>query len=376
MYFKFINWRQIVVATVCMLGCATLSSCDVTTAAQEEGGTKESEVNSALSVVLISPEKKEMTERVTANGTIFPWQLVNIAAETNGVRVVEVLAYVGDTVKKGQLLARLDDTSIKIELDLYRAMLAEAKANLAQAELSAVRARKLAVSQSISEENLAQQETVVKTNEAKVAQAKAQVAALELRLNNTRIIAPDDGVIAFSEASVGALSETIGDMFKLIRQNRVEWRAELRPEQVAKIAIGQSVELRDPLGQSVVGRVRQIGPTVDTDSRISLAYVDFPASNTMKPGSYVSGDFLLDSRSVLTLPYSAVVVRDGFNYVMKVDEKGVVQPVKIDLSLRRGDIVEVLGGIQSDARVVVSGGAFLYAGDRVRVVDSEPVAIR
>lgn len=357
-------FRSLLLAALPMLAAVVLSACDeAVSSVPSEAAPKP-----ALTVSLITPQQQEWTERLHASGNIQPWQLVSIGAEISGVRVVEVPVKEGDSVRKGQLLARLDDASVTVELNLQRAVLAEAEANLAQAQLSLERARKLDVSRAISLQDLLQYETAAKTGAAKVAIAQAQVKALELRKRYTRIVAPDDGVIAISSARVGALSEAEGDLFKLIRKGRVEWRAELRPEQQAKLQPGQGVELRDPLGNVVHGSVRQIAPTADLESRISLVYVDVEPSTVIKPGVLVTGDFLVDRRSATTIPRAALVMRDGFNYVMKVDGSDIVKPTKVTVGGRRGNDVELLGGLGPDDRIVASGGAFLDEGDKVRVV--------
>lgn len=327
----------------------------------------------ALTVTLTTMREREWPERLHASGNILPWQLVSIGAEITGIRITEVNAKVGDSVKKGQILAHLDDSLINVELNLQRANLTEAEANLAQAKLSLERAKKLEVSRAISLQDLLQYETSAKTSAAKVDIARAQVKALELRQRFTKIVAADDGVIAASNASVGALSESVGDLFKLIRKGRIEWRAELRPEQQAKVVIGQSVEIKDPLGAIVRGTVRQIAPTADLDSRMSLVYVDVDPSKTLKPGVLVTGDFLVGRRLVSVISQSALVVRDGFNYVMTVDKNNIIRVNKINIGGRSGEDVEVLTGLEKTDRFVLSGGSFLNEGDHVNVVE-DPTA--
>lgn len=321
-----------------------------------------------LAVTLVSPQEQPWSERISASGNIQPWQLVSIGAEVPGLRLVEVLVTAGDTVRKGQLLARLDDSSLKVELNLQRAALAEAEANRVQSDLSLERARKLDASRAISLQDLLQFETAAATGTAKVAMAKAQLEALELRLHRTRIVAPDDGVVATATATVGALADGSSDLFKLIRKGRIEWRAELRPEQQAKVQIGQTAELHDPLGQTVVGRVRQMAPTADPESRTSLVYVDVQPTRLLKPGVLVSGEFVVANRPALTVPSAALVQRDGFSYAITVTADGVARPAKLRLGSRRDNQVEVLAGLKAGDRIVASGGAFLNEGDRVTVV--------
>jgi RND family efflux transporter MFP subunit len=378
--FRADVWRLLVTAGLC-LGVAACD--DAATAGQSPGaataaasapGPAASAARPVLAVSLVSPQQQPWSERITASGNIQPWQLVSIGSEVTGLRLVEVLVTAGDTVRKGQLLARLDDASLKVELNLQRAALAEAEANRVQSDLSLERARKLDASRAISLQDLLQYETAAATGGAKVAMARAQIEALELRLHRTRIVAPDDGVIAHVTATVGALADGTSDLFKLIRKGRIEWRAELRPEQQAKLQIGQEAELRDPLGQVVIGRVRQLAPIADPESRHSLVYVDVQPTRVLKPGVLVSGEFVVANRPALTVPSTALVQRDGFSYAITVDARGVARPAKLRLGSRRDNQVEVLAGLTAEDRIVATGGAFLNEGDRVTVVAATAAA--
>ncbi|MBT0964147.1 efflux RND transporter periplasmic adaptor subunit [Denitromonas iodatirespirans] len=331
---------------------------------------------SALSVSLVAPQREKWSDRIVATGSIEPWQAASIGAEISGERLVEVLVAVGDTVKKGQLLARLTQESTQVELQMQRASLAEAEANLGHAKLSAERARRLDASRAISAQDLLEYETGEKTAEAKVAIVKSQIAALNLRLRKTKIVAPDDGVISERNATVGSLTDHTPELFRLIRQGRIEWRAELWAEQQAAVKIGQLVWLIDPLGRQVEGRVRQIAPTVDNASRKSIVYVDVEGSDVLKPGVLVTGAFSAAERQALTIPESALVTRDGFNYVMVHQDDGRVAQRKLAIGSRNDGRVEVRSGLTGEERIVESGAAFLNDGETVTVVgDAEEIKV-
>ena len=357
---------------IALTGCNEASSGTNETSAVAEVETPQS----ALSVSLVAPRAEQWSDRIIATGSIEPWQEASIGAEISGERLLEVLVSVGDPVKKGQVLARLTQESTLVELRMQQASLAEAEANLAHARLSAERARRLDGSRAISAQDLLEYETGEKTAEAKVAIVKSQIAALNLRLRKTRIVAPDDGIISESKATVGSLADHTPEMFRLIRQGRIEWRAELWAEQQASISLGQEVWLTDPLGQRVAGRVRQIAPTVDNTSRKSIVYVDVAGSGVLKPGVLVTGEFAASDRPALTVPESALVMRDGFNYVMVHQDDGRVRQRKLMIGGRREGRVEVRSGLTGQEAIVESGAAFLNDGELVTVVQHiEPVSL-
>jgi RND family efflux transporter MFP subunit len=114
-----------------------------------------------------------------------------------------------------------------------------------------------------------------------------------------------------------------------------------------------------------------VAPSVDAQTRNAIVYVDLPAATgSARAGMYAQGEITLGQSQALTVPQSAVVVRDGFSYVYTVGADQKVSQLKVQTGRQSGDRVEVTSGLKADARVVASGGAFLNHGDTVRVVDA------
>ena len=328
----------------------------------------------ALTVAGIRPRPVLWPEFVSANGAIGAWQEASVGAEVAGVRLIEVLADVGDQVTAGQLLARFDPAPMQAALAQQQASLAEAEARLTEALANAKRATQLRQTQMLSEQDLIKAVTAAQAAEAQVALARARVQSQKLSLENTRVVAPDDGVISTRTAMLGAVAAPGSELFRLVRQNRLEWRAELTGADLAVIEIGHHAEVTLPDGTVIGGTVRQVAPVLDTGSRTGLVYVAL--DQTTSPGSaragmFVGGRILRDERQGLSLPGSAIVMRDGyaFVFVIRGEEQQAIQ-TKVTIGRRLGDEVEIVAGVTADDVVVASGGAFLTDGDRVRVVES------
>jgi RND family efflux transporter MFP subunit len=327
----------------------------------------------ALTVTLVAPQSAEWPQRVAANGNVAAWQEAVIGAEISGYRLTEVLVNVGDSVKKGQLLARIANDTVAAELAQSRAAAAEAEATLAEARANADRARQIQATGALSAQQISQYLTAEQTALARLNAAKARVQTDELRLSQTRVTAPDDGVISARAATVGSLAQPGQELFRLIRGGRLEWRAEVTSNDLARIKSGMAATLTSPTGQQVQGKVRMVAPTVDPQTRLALVYVDLPgaaAASGVRAGMFARGQFALGSTTALSLPQSAVVQREGFSYVYRVDADSRVLQTKVDVGRRQGERVEIVGGLPADARVVASGVGFLADGDLVRVVDS------
>lgn len=173
------------------------------------------------------------------------------------------------------------------------------------------------------------------------------------------MLAPDDGVISSRSATVGTVLPAGQELFRLIRGGRHEWRAEVAASDLAKLQPGQIVRLTLPGGGELEGRVRTIAPLVDVSTRNGTVYVDLPASDVARAGMFARGEFELGTRRAMTLPQSAVLLRDGSSYVMRLGPDSRVVQTKVTAGQRVDERVEIAGGIEASARVVASGGAFL-----------------
>lgn len=325
----------------------------------------------ALSVQLTTPQRSPWTRRVPAVGAVAAWAEQQVSAETGGLILTEVRAQVGDVVRRGQLLARLQDLGVQADLAQARAALAEAEASHELAQADAQRARQIETEggEGLSRQALQQYQAQARSAAARLQAAQARVKSEELRLSQTRIVANDDGVISAKSAVEGAVAQPGQELFRLIRQQRLEWRAELPADTLAQVKPGARVQVQVPgRAEPVEARVRTVAPTVDPQSRMGLAYVDLPAGTGLRAGSFLQGSFDQGSAEALHVPQSAVQLREGFAYVFKAGADGRVQQTKVSLGRRQGDRVELLQGLEPTARIVAAGVGFLVDGDRVQVV--------
>ncbi len=336
----------------------------------------------ALTVALTQPTTRAVGIKLSANGSVAAWQEASVGAENNGLRVAELYANIGDHVKRGQRLATFAAESVQADVALARAAVAEAQANAAEATANADRARAVQGSGAISAQQVNQYLTQEQTAKARVASAKAQMDAQLLRLKNTELLAPDSGIVSARSATVGAVIGAGTEMFKLIRQGRLEWRGEVTSAELARIAPGASVTVTAPGGAQLQGKVRMLAPTVDAATRNGLVYVDLdtkadPATpsavrDAFKPGMFARGEFELGSSNALTVPQTAVAVRDGFSYVTRVGADNRVKQIKVQSGRVVGDQIEILSGVSNGDKLVASGGGFLSDGDLVKVVAAAP----
>lgn len=321
----------------------------------------------ALTVATTLPKPAQWMQNLTANGSVMAWQEAIIGSEVTGVRIVDVRVNVGDPVKKGQLLASLAVETMQALEAESSAMLQENEAQLAGAKANTSRTRRLVEAGFVSP----QQAELAVTNEsaaaARVDAQRARHRASTQRLSQQNIIAPDSGVISARSATVGTLTQPGMELFRLIRQGRLEWHADLTADELGLIHKGMKVELMSAEGRMVQGVVSAIAPAINPQTRYGQVLVELPMDSGLIAGMFARGSFRLGLRIASVLPQSAVVLKDGAAYVFVVDAGSHVRERQVSIGRRHGEQIEITAGLDAGVAVVESGGAFLVAGDLVRV---------
>lgn len=333
----------------------------------ENAATAASNAKPALTVTVIQPELQNWKQNFTANGNIAAWQEVVIGSELSGQRITKVNVNVGDSVQRGQVLAEINSESIRAELATAKANYAEAKAVLADASINNQRIQQLKNTGAISQQEATKYLTSQSTAQARLDAAKAQIDSNQLRLTQTQVIAPDHGVISARTATVGSLAQTGQELFRLIRDNRLEWRAEVTSTDLYKLKKGMTAHITspDPSRSAVSGNVRMIAPVIDPQTRYGLVYVDIPTTDAVRMGMFVKGEFDLGEKPALTVPQTAVLLRDGFSYVFIVNKDNRVTQQKVTLGRRLNDRVEIVD-LAANTQLVASGTGFLSDGDLIK----------
>jgi len=320
----------------------------------------------ALTVKRVVAQQSTWPQTLSGTGSIAAWQEVVIGAEIGGQRLAQLNVDVGDRVKKGQLLAKLSPGTLEADLAAAKAALLEAEASARDAHLTAERVKTLQGSEALSAQAIDQALAADAAAQARVAAARARVQADQLRLSYTQVTAPDDGVISARIATPGALVQPGQELFRLQRGGRLEWRAEVPGPELAQLRTGQLARVQPSGAPPVEGRIRRIAPQINAQTRNGLVYVDLKGGEALRAGLFARGDFVLGESAALTLPQSAVLLRDGFSYVFRIDGTKVRQ-TKVQVGRREANRVEVRAGLMAGAAVVESGVGFLADGDTVRV---------
>jgi RND family efflux transporter MFP subunit len=313
----------------------------------------------AMAVTTTTATLVQWPATLEASGVIAPWEEAIIGSQVSGLRLAEMLVNVGDRVKRGQLLATFD-------ADLLGADESRLRASWQQAEANSQRALQLKGTGGMSEQDVLQYVT-----QAGVAKALLRGTLLQIRY--AKVIAPDDGVISARSATVGAVYGTGQELFRMIRQSRLEWRGELTAVQLSQVKPGQRISLVLPDGTSAVAVVRELAPSLDSQTRLGIVYADIEPGSLARAGMYPRGRVVVAESSALVVPAASVVIRDGRSYVPKLLEGDRIGLQPVIVGRRQNAEVEILSGLGVTDKVVVQGAGFLNDGDRVHVT-AAPVA--
>ena len=328
-----------------------------------------------LTVAMTRAQLSVLPQRIAASGNIAPWQEASVGTETEGLQLIEVKVNVGDRVRRGQVLAVFKPEMVAAELAEAQAAVAQAEAQLAEAQANAERAKGLDASGAMSAQQVNQYVVAARTALARLEAAKAVEQRNRLRLAQTRVLAPSVGIITARSATVGAVMPAGQELFRLIKDGRLEWRGTVAMADMTLLAPGQLAQISVQGQAPIQGRLRMVAPSIDTQTHNGLVYVDLPANSPVRAGAFARGFIEVGQGQALTVPQQAVLLRDGFSFVMRLDPLSKILMTKVSVGRRVGDQVEITDGLTTSEPIVASGLSFLSEGDTVKVVRASAQAL-
>jgi HlyD family secretion protein len=357
-------------------------------------------------IIAVRAEKEPITDRVLSNGMITASEEVLVAPQVEGLAIESLEADVGDRVEAGSVLATLSKDQLilqRSQLDANRAkalaaiaqleaQLAEVESNTQETVKTSERARQLAAQGTYSTVQAEQAEAQataalarvrsvkesIKVAQADIAVIDAQMKDIELRLARSQVKAPVSGIISARGARIGAIaSASAGPMFTIIRDGKLELRADIAEADMHRVAEGQSV-LIHLIGASepVEGTIRLVEPTLNTTTRLGMARIEIAEGTSLRAGMFADAEIIVAAREAITVPVTSVnMARDGAD-VLKIED-GIARRTAVSTGIREGGRVEIVEGLERSDLIVAKAGAFVRDGDRITPVeetDSGPVA--
>ncbi|HEX6859678.1 MAG TPA: efflux RND transporter periplasmic adaptor subunit [Caulobacteraceae bacterium] len=330
------------------------------------GGKKEEPpAKPALTVSVQPVQLTPLTRTVEASGTVAAWEMVPVGAETGGLTATAVYADEGQSVRQGQVLVKMNDDVISSQLNQAKAQAASARAQLAQANSNLERARELRQKGFLAQAALDGRIAEQKTAAAQVASAEASVAEAQTRRGQTDVRAPVSGLIASRSVVKGQIIPAGQELFRIVRDGRLELNAQIPEQQLALIRAGMPATVQGE-GVTTGGIVRIVTPQVDPQTRLGLARISL-APSSLKPGMFARASINVGAQPTIVAPTSAILYRDNAAGVFVVDAKGHARFRPVKVGDRNGGSTQILQGLNPGERVVVQGAGFLSDGDPVRI---------
>jgi len=332
-------------------------------------GREDGAINPPPLVSVTVVEAVELADVVTFSGAIAARDEAAISAEGEGGRVSALNAEVGDRVKAGQVLARLDTSLVAPQVASLEASLQESKANAAVAEADYRRAQAVASTGALSAQEIERRGAAAIAAGAKVKVVSAQLAEAQARLRRTDVRAPFDGIVLTRSAEVGQLAGPGGaPLFRLGRAGGIEMRGNVAERDLPRLAPGQPARVRvTGVEQAFEGKVRLIGAVIDPQTRLGSVRIDLPANRDLRPGAFARGEISVGSGRRPLLPQTAVMSDTMGNYVFVVDASSKVERRDVRVEGSRAEGVVIGSGLQGGEKVVTTAGPYLRAGEAVRI---------
>ncbi|MBW4640621.1 MAG: efflux RND transporter periplasmic adaptor subunit [Gloeocapsa sp. UFS-A4-WI-NPMV-4B04] len=362
--------------------------------------TQQSPQQPVMSVTVAPVQTNSVARTLNVTGTVAARDLIPVLPQTTGLQIKQILVEEGDVVKLGQVIAVLDNSVLQAQINEARAdiesnqavvgqrqaALAQARATLAEAQRNLQRYQELANAGAISRQELDTRATTAATarEAVRVAQAnissasadvrssRASLAQLQTQLGQTLVRAPASGLIAEATAKVGDVANGTQRLFSIIENGALELQAQVPATQLPQVNINAPAVVTydaDPRVR-LQGRVRDILPLVNPESRIATVRINLPPTSLLRSGMFARAAITTATMSGVTVPAKAVLPQpDGSAMVFVLSGADIVKAQTVQTGgVPNGGRVEITSGLKPGDSVVVAGAGYLKDGDRVRVV--------
>jgi HlyD family secretion protein len=350
-------------------------------------------------VTVAEAKRLSFVDNVLVTGSLIPREEVLVGPEIDGHRLTELLSEEGDTVKKGQALAKLSRDILEAQLaqnsaslaktqaamDQVRNQIVESEATLRQVEEAFNRVKPLRESGTVSQAAFDDREAAFRTARARLAAQKeglklaeaeqtlmrAQRQELEVKLSRTDIRTPAGGIVNRRTARLGAVSSSAADpLFRIIKDGEIELDAEIPEFYLPKLKAGQRARVEiEGVGERT-GTIRLVSQEVSTTSRLGRVRIFLGSAPELRIGMFAKAMIDAGQRDAVGVPATAVLYQnDGATVLTVVEDK--VRERAVKPGLLSGDSVEIKDGLRDGEIVVMRAGSLLRGGDLVTPVFAE-----
>lgn len=361
-------FRTSALALILGLGL-TVAACS---GGEEKAETSGTPGTSGPTVTVAPAAMTSLPRIVTASGSVTAWEEVPVGAETGGLVATAVYVDEGTYVRQGQPLVQLNDALLRAQLRQQEAGVQTAEANLSRDEAALTRSQELKERGFLSQASLDTALANQRASSANLASARASLSETQTRLSQATLRAPVSGLIISRSVTRGQIVAAGTEMFRMVRDGRLELDAQVPETELALIRAGQTATVSsDQVGQTT-GRVRIVTPEVNAESRLGVARIAL-SGGAFRPGMFAKAEIDVGAQPTITIPTAAVLYRENRSGVFVLMTNSHVRFQQVTV-LSRAEARTSVTGLNVGAQVVVDGAGFLGDGDRVNVVTARAPA--
>lgn len=301
--------------------------------------------------------RQDLVERLRVSGELQLAHRVVLRAKDDG-RILDISVREGQAVKAGDVVALFETGDLKSALRQRESDEAAAHAELHLARQKLDRTEQLIRKNIVAQEQLDTLQSEVAAAEARLKSLSALTAIARTTLQEAEVVAPFDGIVSGRAVNAGARVSAGADLLTIVDSTSLEAKVQVSTRDLARIAIGQKVELRvDGLDDKpVTGQITRISPVADEGTRSVPVYVRVADHGQLVGGMFVTGSIHLRRKEdTIIVPATSLREDEGGDYVLKLEAGHLVrQPVMVASRWNGGDSLEISGGLTQGDRIVIA----------------------
>jgi membrane fusion protein (multidrug efflux system) len=336
------------------------------------GGTSEI-VNVGPEGIIVA-KSSEIRIGPAISGTLTPQEEATLRSEISGP-VVQTYVEQGQPVKRGQPLARIDDTSIREALLSAQSAARSAKLGLDNATRDAERQQRLETAGAVAPRDVEAAQRALAAAQAAMADAQSRLTAAEQQLSKTTFRAPFDGLVSERPVSAGDVVQAGTAIVTVVNPASMRLEGSVPAEQLSSLKIGTPVifTVNGYGTQTFTGRIDRINPTADPATRQVRVYVTIPnEKSALVGGLFADGRVATESRQGLMVPNTAVDERGITPIVLRIESDTVESvPVQLGVHDNASDQVEIRSGVSAGDTLLANAAQGLAPGTRVRITAAD-----
>jgi HlyD family secretion protein len=319
-------------------------------------------------VTVIAPGQQTVVRSINATGSLAARREIPVGVVGEGGLVTRVMVDAGDWVRQGQVLVTVDQAVQAQQAVASSAQIEVARSDLQLAQNELDRAMQLVDRGFISKADIDRKVAARNSARARVGVAQAQLGELQARSARIDIRAPSSGYVLARNVQPGqTISAGSGILFRLAKDGEMELQAQLGEADLASVSLGVPATIT-PVGtnRTFNGRIWQISPVIDPQSRQGIARIALPFDRALRPGGFANVAIKAGAITAPVLPESAVQndKNGSFVYIIGAENKVERRAVKTGEVMANG--VAIIEGLSGTERVVLFAGGFLNPGEVVK----------